>query len=194
MGYPQGLKSFFRRSNLLQPNLQILDAGCGTGIVSLALYQALSERGMTPRILQGFDLTPAMINLFRSRLGKLAADVIEVHQADVLQPETLPETWNNYDLIVTAAMLEYVPRERLPEALAGLASRLHKNGSLVLFMTRDNILMRLLIGRWWESNLYTAADLQGALQKAGFNEIRFERFPLVFSHLNLWGHIVEARV
>lgn len=72
----------------------------------------------------------------------------------------LPSSWSNYDLIVSASMMEYLPHERLVDALAGLRERLNADGSLLLFVTKRNWLMRPLIGCWWDANLYTAGELE----------------------------------
>jgi cyclopropane fatty-acyl-phospholipid synthase-like methyltransferase len=118
---------------------------------------------------------------------------IELARVNVLELEKLPHDWQNYDLIVSASMLEYVPRERLTDALRGLRARLGERGTFVLFITRRNPFTRLLIGLWWAANLYTKDELRDAFQAAGFSEISFRRFPAAAKHLSLWGHIVEAR-
>jgi hypothetical protein len=46
--YPQALRAYFRHSRLLRPNLRILDAGCGTGALTLAVRDAIVSRGLTP--------------------------------------------------------------------------------------------------------------------------------------------------
>ena len=193
MRYPQGLRAVFLASPLLRPGLRILDAGCGTGAVMLALRDALARRKLPAETLHAFDLTPAMLDHFRRTMRKRGIDDVELAQANVLALDGLPVGWTDYDLLVSASMLEYVPRDRFVDALRGLRERLRQGGHFVLFMTRRNPLTRLLIGAWWASNLYTQSELRDAFHAAGFSEIAFRRFPIAGRHLAVWGHIVEAR-
>jgi ubiquinone/menaquinone biosynthesis C-methylase UbiE len=190
--YRQGLRAYFGQSPLLRSGLRILDAGCGTGALTLAVRDALVGRNFTPGPMHAFDLTPAMLDRFRARLQSGAVTDVELSQADVLRLDRLPAGWSNYDLVVTASMLEYVPRERFTEALAGLRGLVCPGGRFVLFITRRNWLMQPLIGKWWDSNLYTAAELTEALDSAGFSEVKFGAFPFRYRHLAWWGHILEA--
>jgi hypothetical protein len=61
-----------------------------------------------------------MLARFRTCLAKQNIANVQLQEANVLNLESLPAGWNNYDLIVSASMLEYVPREELVKALSQL--------------------------------------------------------------------------
>src|SRR5512143_3985709 len=82
--YPQGLRAFFVRSPLLRSGVRILDAGCGTGVVTLALRAALARRGLVAGVLHGFDLTPAMLDVFRATLARRGIGDVALAEANVL--------------------------------------------------------------------------------------------------------------
>jgi hypothetical protein len=68
---------------------------------------------------------------------------VRLHEANVLEFETLPSFWMDYDLIVSAAMLEYVPRFELLGALKALRTRLARHGWIVVFITRPSLRQRI---------------------------------------------------
>jgi SAM-dependent methyltransferase len=190
---PQALQAFLRSYDPLRSDLRILDAGCGTGTATLALLNALRRRNFDYRAIDGFDLTPAMLARFRENLIQLDISNVHLREANVLELERLPPSWTNYDLIVSVAMLEYVPRADLVTALTSLRTRLARDGWLLLFITRKNWITKLLIERWWKANRYTREELREAFISAGFREATFRRFPYSYFWQNLWGYIVEGR-
>ena len=191
--YPEGLRAYFFASPVLRhTGLRVLEAGCGTGALTLAVHDAAARRGVSLAALDAFDLTPVMLERLRARLARRGITDVALAEANVLSLDALPLGWRDYDLVVSASMLEYVPRARFVDALAGLRARLRADGTFVLFVTRRNPLTRLLIGRWWQSNLYTRPELETAFHRAGFRRVRFPGFPLAARYLAPWGHVVEA--
>jgi len=74
-----------------------------------------------------------------------------------------------------------------------LRTRLAANGRALVFITRRNWLTRPLIGRWWQSNLYSKRELLETFNRAGFSQVRLTRFPLAVSYLAAWGYVIEAQ-
>ena len=191
VGYQHGLRAFFGQSSLLRSGHRVLDAGCGTGAVTLALHEALVRTGLEAKSLDAFDLTPAMLRRFQDKCHSRGIQV-RTTQANVLELDRMGADWADYDLIVSASMLEYVPRERLADALNALRLRLADNGKQVLFITKRNWLTRPLVGWWWRSNLYDRHELSTVFRRAGFPRVEFHAFPPAASHLATWGHVIEA--
>jgi len=75
--------------------LEILDAGCGSG----PLMEALRGKDA---VVSGFDLSPAMVELARQRLGEDA----DVRVADLGAPLPYPD--DTFDLVVASLSLHYV--------------------------------------------------------------------------------------
>ena len=192
VAYPQGIRAYFQQSSLLRSEDRILDAGCGTGIATIALRKAMLNRQLRPGPIKCFDITPRMLAILQQQMKIAAIEGVEAVQADVLHLETLPGNWKDFDLVISAAMMEYLPRNSLVDALSGLRLRLKDSGSIVLFITRKNWLMNLLIGNWWKANCYRKSELEEYFRRAGYSRITFGSFPFPYKHLSLWGNIVEA--
>jgi ubiquinone/menaquinone biosynthesis C-methylase UbiE len=176
LNWGEDLDKFFRQSNYLQPNLKVLDAGCGTGAVTKTLYEIAKGKGYFGIRFCAFDLTENMLKIFQQWVTSQGATNIELAQADVLDTKTLPPNWRDFDLIVTSTMLEYLPREKVKDALISLKQLLKQNGTLVVIITKRNLLTKWFAGRWWKANLYTKPEIQKNLQEAGFKEITFKKF------------------
>jgi ubiquinone/menaquinone biosynthesis C-methylase UbiE len=125
LGWGKQLEAFFHNSNYISPNLKILDTGCGTGIVTKVLHSIAEQRGFRDIQFYAFDLTRAMLDVFHEWIGKQDIKNVEVTQANVLLlQEQLPSHWHEYDLIISATMLEYIEKDKVTTAISNLKNLL----------------------------------------------------------------------
>ncbi len=184
------LENFFRKTNYLQPNIKILDAGCGTGAVTETLHQIAHEKGYTGIQFFGFDLSENMLNIFQQWVDSAKADNISIAKADVLNPNSLPAGWNSFDLIITSTMFEYLPRNKVKDALSNLKDRLKTDGTIVVIITKRNLLTAWVAGKWWKGNLYKKTEIKQAFVDAGFEKIEFRKFTFAWSNFII---VIEGR-
>ena len=187
LGWGRELEAFFRRSNYIHPNNKILDVGCGTGIVTRVLHKLAPKGGAK---FHAFDLTQNMLDILQQWIEEQGAIDIEWKQADVLEIETLPSHWKEYDLIVTATMLEYLPKAKVGIALANLRPLLKNDGILLAIITKRNLVTRWLAGKWWKTNLYEVNEIWKLLHTAGFHTIEFKKFSPLWSNFIM---VIEAK-
>jgi SAM-dependent methyltransferase len=170
LGWGKELHAFFAKSNYLHSGLKVLDAGCGTGIITKVLYQLALENRYEEMTFHAFDLTQPMLDRFHQWIVQQGATPIELRRADVLElGESLPADWREYDLIVSSTMLEYLPRNRVKEAIASLKQRLRPQGILLLMITRRNRLTWWLARKWWKTNVYDEDEIRALLHELGFH-------------------------
>jgi ubiquinone/menaquinone biosynthesis C-methylase UbiE len=189
----RGIQALLRRSHLLRPGLRVLDAGCGFGMVTFAFLEALREENFDYKSIDAFDLTPAMLRRFEKELEGRGTTRVQPRKADVLALEALPSSWTNYDLILSASMLEYLPKQDLSRALAGLRGRLAPNGHILVIVTKKTPETRVLIEWWWHAERYSKNELVQAFEDAEFRDPIFRRFPARYFWLNRGSYIIEAR-
>jgi len=189
----QGLQALLQRSGLLRPRMKVLDAGCGSGMATFALLDALAAQDMTGARVDAFDLTPAMLARFRAGLDARGDAQVALREANVLDDAALPPDWAGHDLVISTSMLEYLPRDRLPHALATLRARMARQGRMLAMITRRSLESRVLIEWGWHAECYSAGELREAFAQAGFGQLRFVRFPLRYGWLNRANHVVVAQ-
>jgi len=189
----RGVQSLLESLPVLRSGLRVLDAGCGFGMATFALLDALRRRKLSFERIDAFDLTPAMLARFEQALASRGIASVQLHQADVLALEALPPSWTDYDLILSTSMLEYLPKRDLPRALMGLREKLAPDGRLVAMITRKTPETKLLIEWWWRAERYTKEELLEAFRTAGFHQVVFRRFTWRYFWLNRGSYVIEAR-
>lgn len=188
LGIGEKLRKFFDHSQYLHSHMKILDAGCGSGLATSICWEHAVQKKLEGMTFHAFDITPAMLKRLHYWAEDRRAKNVAWMQADILHPEQLPPDWNNYDLIVSSWMLEYIPRTELRVALQNLRNFLRMNGTMVAFVTQKNVFTRWFIEQWWRANTYHPHELEDVFSAAGFLQVRL-------SPLNRWGNtlVIEAK-
>lgn len=100
---------------------RILDAGCGTGILSVAC----ARRGAT---VTGIDLSPSLVELARERTPVEIAEQLTFRSGDMLDAET-----GSYDFVLAMDSLIHYQARDIASALAVLHGNTRGHGSRILF-------------------------------------------------------------
>ncbi len=136
-GYGRSLDQYFRDHPVpVFPGAKILDAGCGTGLLTLALLRALDVPvNITAIDLSGSSIAKGKKAVAEGDRGKYKVNFI---QGNVL---SLPFADASFDLIVTSGVLEYVP---LADGFSELARVIAPGGHLLNLPIRPSFASMLL--------------------------------------------------
>ncbi len=114
----------------------ILDAGCGTGLVTLAFQEA----GYRPKRIEAVDLSFNSLKVARDEFTQVRrlANRTDTVQSNILQ---LPYADETFDAAMICGVLEYTP---LDEGLHEAARVLKKNAPLVLLPVKPSVVGSVL--------------------------------------------------
>ncbi len=137
-GYRASVGKFLRLLDLdIDENSLVLDAGSGTGIVTLGFHSA----GFRPKKTIALDLSFNSLEVSREQFikdKKTDAENISPVQGNIL---SLPFADDAFDLVLTCGVLEYVS---LDEGFRELARVLKKGAKLVLIPVKPSIIGSVL--------------------------------------------------
>ncbi len=135
-GYGRSLDEYFAQHPLpVSPGARILDAGCGTGLLTLAMLRNLRF----PVNITSLDLSATSITEARKAVAESPGmGYVTFAEGNML---CLPFADNSLDLVVTAGALEYVP---LYEGLNEIARVIAPGGHLLHLPCRPSPVSKLL--------------------------------------------------
>jgi ubiquinone/menaquinone biosynthesis C-methylase UbiE len=137
-GYGRSVEGYLRENPMpLAAGARVLDAGCGTGLLTLAFLRAHRR----PANITSIDLSVRSLQTARRAAQKLRPAPrreVTFAQANALQ---LPFADETFDLVMTSGVLEYLP---LSDGLQEMARVLAPGGILFFVPVRPSPLTLLL--------------------------------------------------
>jgi len=169
-GYRVSVAKFLRSLDLkVDRNTSVLDAGCGTGLVTLGFYDA----GFKPGKTVALDLSKASLKLAMEQFGKekktKAKKIIGV-QGNVLH---LPFEDESFDLIFSCGVLEYVP---IDEGLREMSRVLKSHGRLVFIPVKPSLVGSML-EFLYNFKIHPLESVKASARKY-FNIVGNHKFPV----------------
>lgn len=137
-GYRDSVAKFLKSPDLkIDEDSLILDAGSGTGIVTLGF----SDAGFNPSKIVALDLSFNSLKVSREQFRKdkkVDSNKICAVQGNILK---MPFDDASFDLVLTCGVLEYVP---LDEGLEEMARILKPNGKLIMIPVKPSFVGSVL--------------------------------------------------
>ena len=168
-GYRESVAKYLRSLDLdIGPDTMVLDAGSGTGIVTLALQDARYR----PRRIVALDLSIKSLMVARDEFAqrKRSARKTDTVQANILK---MPFGDATFDLLLMCGVLEYAP---LDEGLFEAARVMKKGAKLVLLPVKPSIVGSVL-ELLYNFKTHKKADVRAAAAKY-FNVVGNFEFPI----------------
>ena len=137
-GYRASVSKYLQSLDLkLSADSYVLDAGSGTGIVTLGFLDA----GFRPRKTVALDLSLNLLRISGDQIEKeknLDAEAVASVQSNVLR---MPFADATFDLVLTCGVLEYVPLE---DGLREMARVMKTGARLVLIPVKPSLIGSVL--------------------------------------------------
>ena len=137
-GYRESVARYLKSLDLdIRPDSMVLDAGSGTGVVTMGFQDA----GYLPKATVTFDISFNSLSLAQEEFRKerlVDDEKIKPVQGDILK---LPFADESFDFIITCGVLEYVP---LDEGLKELSRVLKPNAKMVLMPVKPSLIGSIL--------------------------------------------------
>ncbi|MBK8465213.1 MAG: class I SAM-dependent methyltransferase [Chloracidobacterium sp.] len=168
-GYRASVAKFLRSLELkIDEDSIVLDAGSGTGIVSMAFQDA----GFHPRRSIALDLSLNSLRISREEFSKHQkySMTIEAVQGNILR---LPFPDTTFDLVLMCGVLEYTP---LDEGLRE-AARVLKPGSALVLLPVKQSLVGSMLELFYNFKIHKLEDVRSAAAKY-FNIVGNYEFPI----------------
>lgn len=169
-GYKSAVRNFIQGFDFPKKKLRILDAGCGTGLVSFALLSKFKNIDIT-----AFDYSMDMLNAAEKTRVKSNYNNVRFYWGNIENVNPLIDfrgnevrlKENSFDYIFVSGALEYVDMDK---GVRELVKYLKKEGVFVNIAVRNNIYGKL-IGKLMGFRPYSKDEIINAFREANLENV-----------------------
>jgi ubiquinone/menaquinone biosynthesis C-methylase UbiE len=167
-----GRETKFRQAALdlveIEPGMNILDVGCGTGSLTIAAKQ---KQGVEGKVV-GVDPSSNMVNLAQGKAEK--AGVTIDFQVGVIEKLDLPD--DQFDLVLSSLMMHHLPEELKLTGLEEVLRVLKPAGKLLIIELDPGAFSLASLIHGHSSQLSAALEnLHATLESTGYEYIEHGR-------------------
>ena len=181
VGYRSSLKYFLRHNHPrlgLREGMTVLDAGIGTGFLTINLL----KEAPIPLTITGVDFSVGMLAGLKRRLASLGLSKCVRLQVGDMRQMPFPE--GSFDLVVSSAAIEYLPK--VEHGISEFGRVLRPGGRLMIIATRNSF-MGKVIAATWKNKTLEPEYIRACMDRVGITSIEMLKFPWYFPHVNGWG-------
>lgn len=177
LGYKVAADYFVQQSPFAKSDqIEVLDAGCGTGLYTFAILKKFSTAKIT-----AFDLNDKMLEEMKSKLKERNLEnSVKLSKADILSLTF--ENQKQFDLIITGGVLEHLD---IVSAIKSLSKYLKTGGYFLNAGVRKNIFGKTAGKVWGLKNLFSKDEVAHAFQENGYTMVKYITLPIRYFLIRL---------
>lgn len=166
-GHKKYYDNFFQQSSLNLPDgSNVLDAGCGGGLLGIGLLKEYAKKRNIDVTVHAFDNSHSMLYLARENaVRENVEDNLRLYRVD---GRDIPFQDFSFDLVMSSGMLEYIHSQE--KAIKEITRVLKPRGVLILSFVRDNPL-GYLVSKLWNFEVLPEWYLRDKLQREGIKDL-----------------------